>query len=77
MSILYWKQLYAIQFVSCMTCVTTGEETANSSRAPEFTPDFCAVRVFQSLVFYFVFCRSLFVLSHFCFYYCASLVYGY
>jgi hypothetical protein len=38
------------------------DNTMNPSRAYEFTPVFNGVRVARSLVFYVVFCRSLFVL---------------
>jgi hypothetical protein len=40
------------------------KRTAYRSGAPEFTSGFSGVRVDRSLIFYIVFCTSLFVLFH-------------
>ena len=44
-----------------MTDATSGAGTAHSSGAPEFIPFFSGVHVAQSLVFWVVFCRPLYV----------------
>jgi len=44
------------------TCVVSGAGTACPSWVSEFTPVFSGVRTVQSLVYYVVFCRLLFVL---------------
>ena len=48
-----------------VTDVTSASVTPNPSEAFKFTLEFIGVRVTQSLVFYIVLCRSLFVLLPF------------
>ena len=48
------------------TKATIGHRAAYHSKTPGFTPVFSWVRVAQFLVFCVVFCRSLFLLSYFC-----------
>ena len=59
-------------------CHECGPETAYPSEALEFTLGFYGIRVAQSLIFYVVFCISLFVIlfSIFCFV-CLSSNYGF
>jgi len=66
----YWCSTrfpYHMMFVTLtvMTGVTSGAGPAYPSWSLEFTSVFGGVRVAQSLVFYVVFCRSLFVILSF------------
>ena len=49
-------EMMFVSFNSNITGVTYGTGTANPSGAPEFTSEFCEVRVARSLVIYVVFC---------------------
>jgi hypothetical protein len=54
-----------VLFSSNTAGVIRGAGAAGASGAPEFTPCFSGVRVARSLVFFVVFCKSLFVLLFF------------
>ena len=60
-------QMMFVSLNSNMTGVTSGAGNVYTSGAPEFTPDFSAVRVTRSLIQYVMFCITLFVLLSFFF----------
>ena len=71
--ILVSKKISKTRWYSCrlaviMTGAPSRAGTAFPSRAPQITPAICEVRVARSLVFYVVFCRSLFVIISYFFF---------